>query len=341
MHQLKEPYLSKSSTNGRYVGRTVKKNPEIRWMKGKGYLYYSKTGELLKHQYSFGRAILKYGWDNFDHVILEEVDNANVDQAERYWINKMESFSKGYNESLGGGGSLSFRHTVATKQKLSKLATVRVAEPGYVNPNKGNVWTEEMRAKASIRTKEYFKEHPEKLKELSAIKKLHYANHPETREKISMARKGKKLSDQEKERLKREAKKYFSDPKNRKIHGEAVSRFYIEHPEARVKRSEYMTGRKMPKSGRVKQSEKQKRKVLHIDDSGEKTIYPSRKEASSALGFSNVARWYVTALKTGEKIDGKKMRSDSGGKKFDGHTFKYLNESSKYGGESYMKGGAK
>lgn len=339
MHQLKDDFLQQSSTNGRYVGKTIYSNPKRRWMNGNGYLYFERDKKLKLHQYSFGRAILKYGWESFDHIILEEVENENLDEAEIYWIEKMESFTRGYNESTGGGGSLHFEHSIDTKLKLKEIARIRCASEDYVNPNKGNLWSEEQRRAASIRVKNFYKENPETIKKISNAKKIYYQEHPEIKEKMSLSRKGKTVSEDEKKRLKNIAKEYFSDPKNLEKHGDYIRKYYNEHPEARKKRSKYMTGRKMPESGKIKQSEKQKRKVLHIDNLGNETVYQSRKEASNKLGFSNVSRWYANALSTGEKIDGKKMRSDSKGKRFDGHIFRYLNETKKYGGEPYLKGG--
>ena len=46
--------------NKTYVGITSKKNPYERWRNGKGY---ADTPH-------FGAAIKKYGWDNFEHIII-------------------------------------------------------------------------------------------------------------------------------------------------------------------------------------------------------------------------------------------------------------------------------
>ena len=70
-------YLHRNKINNKvYIGQT-KNNPTRRWENGKGY----------KNTY-FGNAIEKYGWDNFEHQILEEnietVEEAN--QRETYYI---------------------------------------------------------------------------------------------------------------------------------------------------------------------------------------------------------------------------------------------------------------
>ncbi len=75
-----------------YVGQTLQK-PEYRWgVNGKGYI-----------KQDFYKAILKYGWDNFEHIILEE--NLTQDEAnekEKYYIAKYDSYYHGYNENEGG-----------------------------------------------------------------------------------------------------------------------------------------------------------------------------------------------------------------------------------------------
>ena len=66
--------------NKKYVGQTCQK-PESRWgNQGCGY-----KGCLL-----FERAIQKYGWDNFEHIILENyIESASKACArEKYYIKK-------------------------------------------------------------------------------------------------------------------------------------------------------------------------------------------------------------------------------------------------------------
>ena len=81
-------YLHKNKNNGKcYVGITSRK-PRERWQYGNGY----------RRQPKFFNAILKYGWDNFEHIILE--NNLNEEEAlekETYYIKKYNSIENGYN----------------------------------------------------------------------------------------------------------------------------------------------------------------------------------------------------------------------------------------------------
>jgi len=80
----------------RYIGQTRLK-PEHRWCRGHGY----------DSQQHFSRAIDKYGWDNFDHVILCSVSSKEyADFLEQWFIAKWDTTNpdNGYNHSKGGGG---------------------------------------------------------------------------------------------------------------------------------------------------------------------------------------------------------------------------------------------
>ena len=85
--------------NKKYIGITGQDRYWDRWRSdGSGY----KTQV-------FGRAIEKYGWDNFDHKILKEVETeSEACELEQYYIQKYKSNNKdfGYNISMGGEGTL-------------------------------------------------------------------------------------------------------------------------------------------------------------------------------------------------------------------------------------------
>ena len=88
-------YLHKNKINNKvYVGKTKHiDNPNLRWCNGNGY----------KKNQDFYDDIIFYGWDNFEHIILEtDIDDVNIDKRENYWINYYNSINpnKGYNKTL-------------------------------------------------------------------------------------------------------------------------------------------------------------------------------------------------------------------------------------------------
>ena len=100
--------------NKKYIGITSKKNVERRWNNGLGY----------KNNTYFNRAIQKYGWDGFEHDVLFENLSENdaklkeIELIEKY--NTMNS-NNGYNMTVGGDGTVGYKHTKETKEKLRKL----------------------------------------------------------------------------------------------------------------------------------------------------------------------------------------------------------------------------
>lgn len=89
------------TNNKKYIGITSQK-PEDRW--GPNGCHYS-------NQY-FARAIAKYGWDGFDHLILcTDLEEDEAKQMEVKLIEEYNTFNAdlGYNMTLGGEGSRKYK----------------------------------------------------------------------------------------------------------------------------------------------------------------------------------------------------------------------------------------
>ena len=95
-------YVHTSPSGKRYVGQT-KMKPERRWNNGNGYLT-QKNGNYL--QPAFARAILKYGWDSFEHqIIANNLTKEEADNFEKLLINKLNTMDAKYGYNLRAGGS--------------------------------------------------------------------------------------------------------------------------------------------------------------------------------------------------------------------------------------------
>lgn len=102
-------YMHVNKANGkRYIGISI--NPLQRWANGKGY-YRNKH---------FNDAINKYGWNNFDHLILyTDLSKKEACEIEQYLIAKYKTQNKKYGYNITSGGE-TFRHSEDSKALMSK-----------------------------------------------------------------------------------------------------------------------------------------------------------------------------------------------------------------------------
>lgn len=205
-------YILRNKMNNKcYVGQTTKSFKE----------------RFRSHQHSnsyVGKAISKYGSDNFDKLILENIPEEELDYWEIHYINECQSLvPSGYNFD-GGGNEQKHRHeetkkklreanigkhpTEETKQKmiennchywLGKARSVdtikKMSEAMKGNTYaKGNKFTEEQKQKLSELHKGQRpwmlgRKHTEETKK--KISEAKQNSSKETRDKISKAHKGK------------------------------------------------------------------------------------------------------------------------------------------------------
>lgn len=104
-------YMHKNKINNKvYIGITSQ-IPEQRWRNGKNY--YANE--------HFNRAIHKYGWKEFEHIILySDLSKTDAESLEIELINKYDSTNKekGYNIELGGNST--GKHSEETIRKISE-----------------------------------------------------------------------------------------------------------------------------------------------------------------------------------------------------------------------------
>ena len=88
----------------KYIGQT--KNPKDR---------LRKHLSALRHNHHANRK-LQEDWnsskeENFIFHILEECNDEEMDCKEIYWIKKFNSFTDGYNLTIGGMGTWGYKHS--------------------------------------------------------------------------------------------------------------------------------------------------------------------------------------------------------------------------------------
>lgn len=172
-------YMHTNKINNKvYVGQTCDKLTH-RW---------GKHGQGYKTQKRFWRAIQKYGWDNFEHIVFaENLTKEDADHMEKLLIALYQTTdkNKGYNITTGGDGGAAY---------------------GENNPFYGKHHTEETKQKISIantglrRTDEYRKQ---KQDSMMGNKNHFYGKHhtDETRRRIREKRLGTVLSQETKDKI--------------------------------------------------------------------------------------------------------------------------------------------
>lgn len=91
-------YMRTSPSGKSYIGQTIK-DEKLRW---KEHCYEALHDNMPSYNSKLSKAIRKYGPDAFTVVILEECDNADLNQQEQYWIQFYNTYQMGYNSTLGG-----------------------------------------------------------------------------------------------------------------------------------------------------------------------------------------------------------------------------------------------
>ena len=161
-------YQHKNKINGKvYIGITMQE-PERRW---------GINGINYKSSPHFYAAIQKYGWDNFEHIILfTNLTKEEACKKEQELIKKFNSINRefGYNSTSGGEV---FIMNEETKQKISQ------AMKGNKN-GLGHPCSEEKKKKISEAQKgrRLTEEHKQKLSE--AAKKRHIPCSNQAKENI-------------------------------------------------------------------------------------------------------------------------------------------------------------
>lgn len=138
-------YMHTNKINGKkYIGVTCQES-DRRWRNGgKGY-------NCSRYFYA---AIQKYGWDNFESVILEsELTKEEAEEKEKLLIkiHNTTNREKGYN--ISNGGCLAGKHSEETRKIMSEKAKKRKVNPKAIQKmreaNKNRVATDEQRANIS------------------------------------------------------------------------------------------------------------------------------------------------------------------------------------------------
>lgn len=135
-------YIHRNKINNKaYIG-TTQQNPKRRWQNGYGY----------KNNSHFWRAIEKYGWNNFEHIIFADYLSQNdASHIEKLLISLYNTTNHEYGYNISAGGDCShfgIPHSEKTKQVLREKTKERLSISEN-HPMYGKRHTEESKKKMS------------------------------------------------------------------------------------------------------------------------------------------------------------------------------------------------
>ena len=185
-------------------------------------------------------SIRKYEINNFEFIILEEIDNVLLlDLREQYWLDYYKAYDReyGYNLRLKAESNRGLEQSQEQRRKNSD------ANKGKKKPPR----TKEHRIKLglSLKGRKHTDEHKRKNSEANKGKK----HSEESRLKISKGHKGKVLSDETKDKLSEITKKQWENADFRKAVSEGMLKLW-QDPVFREK---------------IKQSKKQRKERNRLD----------------------------------------------------------------------------
>ena len=173
-------YAHISPSNKMYIGITGCSDVARRWgANGVGYI----------KQKRFYRAIQKYGWDNFQHIILfSNVGETFALFLEQELIKMFNTTNKdfGYNISVGGNGIKGGSMSPVDREKMS--VRMRELKLGKPSPRKGKHLTDEH--KERIRQSLLGHKHSEETKRKIGDKSRGRTHTQQAKEKIGAAKLG-------------------------------------------------------------------------------------------------------------------------------------------------------
>jgi len=158
MERIGVIYKWTNKINGKsYIGQTTSENRRKR-----EHISGHFKGSLLY------KAIQKYGIENFEYSVIENVEESKLSEREMYWISYYKTNESGYNLTEGGDGTRGFSHPLSEEHKKKLSETNRGRIPW--NKGKRGVYSEETLKRIGARdhkacwTDELKKKQSEKLK---------------------------------------------------------------------------------------------------------------------------------------------------------------------------------
>lgn len=149
-----------------YIGQTTKERPSDRFSQ---HRYLANHLDQEKSNSYLHRAMNSDGVNNFSFDIIEKINNEELNEREKYWIDYYNSLApNGYNLTLGGDGTQGYSRKQTTEEKekrkeSNKQFYIDNPEARQLSSERAKrLWqNEEYRNKVTESIKKFYKEHPD------------------------------------------------------------------------------------------------------------------------------------------------------------------------------------
>ena len=123
------------------------------------------------------QAFKKYGLENFSFEVIEECNENELDEKEKYWIEYYDSYANGYNMTIGGEGNRGDKHplhklteadvidirtryaNLEPRKEVYQLYKDRIGESGFIKIWQGVTWNTIMMEVYTLKNKKYHQHH--------------------------------------------------------------------------------------------------------------------------------------------------------------------------------------
>ena len=104
--------ITNQINNKVYIGKTLK-SIEERFLE-----HIRDSSRSCEEKRPLYNAFKKYGINNFTISLIEKVELDQLSSREQYWIKKYNSYSNGYNATIGGDGKQLYDYSLIVEQYL-------------------------------------------------------------------------------------------------------------------------------------------------------------------------------------------------------------------------------
>ena len=161
--------ITNKENNKLYIGQTTKEKPRERFSQ---HRYLATHPDQEKSVSYLHRAMTLEGIDNFEFEVIEEVNNSELNEREKYWILFYNSKTpNGYNLTDGGEGTVGYSRSQTPEEKEKRRESNKQF---FINNPEARekarerameLWKdEEYRKKVTENNKKFYQEHPDMFK---------------------------------------------------------------------------------------------------------------------------------------------------------------------------------